>query len=936
MKNFNKIILKVKKYLWYKHNSRINFWILYSLVFVFLSFFVFSSFIFNGKSFIWTVDGINQHYPALVYLGQYLREFIKNILHGDFQLPMWDLSIGLGADVLTSLNYYSFGDPVDLFSIFFRSSKMEYCYNFLVILRLYLAGFAFCKFCFEIKKNRYQTLIGSISYIFCGYALIAIRHPFFINPMIYLPLVLIGVERIFKKKSSKFFIFSIAVTAISNFYFLYMITIMAFIYALIKYSFQKYRTIKEFFKLLGKFIAVYLLGIGLSAVIFFPVCLAFLSNPRGAVTGDFNLLFYDKSYYMNIITNIFKADTFGYWSIIGISSVSILCIILLFCRKVTTDRQKKLRFAFVIFTVFLMIPFFGFVFNGFSYITNRWVFSYAFLLSLITVEMIPSLLHLEAREKKLIQIIVTLLALFTIIFEYNRDKESMRGCIILLITTAIIFYMNINMRQKKLFILALTGVSVISMSFGSYSIAGNNRVSEYMDRGASYENIINSPQSAILKLNDKSIYRIQDKEMKKGNFSLVMNTNTTTNFFSLTGDNITDYSLDLANPRLEAAFRLVGFENRAPLLTLAAVKYIVLDEKASQREVPYGFEPIKKYKANKIFGGKTKGYIYKNKYNLPIGYVYDKVFLQNEYMKLDYSDREQVQTGAAIVTSNNTSLPKYNVKNNQKILLKKDKIIEKISENPNIEYKNNKLYISKSGISCSIQIPEQIGKELYFEICGMKYEDKNFIKKNISKNQTLSNLEKNQIQIQHRFWKPSTETTIGLQVEDYQTDVRLRTKNNDYFFNQSDYLFDIGEGTEKKLSIILDFQKAGVYSFDEIKVFSNDFVQYKKNIQSLQKNKLYKISIDNNMIKGKVNSKNKGILCIAIPYNKGWKATVDGKQKNIKEINSMYMGVDISKGKHDIVLKYETPGLKKGGIISMASFILSMLLFVFERRRQIY
>ena len=51
---------------------------------------------------------------------------------------MWDLKIGLGADILTSLNYYSFGDPLDLLAVFFSPNKMEYCYNLLIILRLRL------------------------------------------------------------------------------------------------------------------------------------------------------------------------------------------------------------------------------------------------------------------------------------------------------------------------------------------------------------------------------------------------------------------------------------------------------------------------------------------------------------------------------------------------------------------------------------------------------------------------------------------------------------------------------------------------------------------------------------------------------------------------------------------------------------------------------
>ena len=61
------------------------------------------------------------------------------------------------------------------------------------------------------------------------------RHPFFINPMIYFPLLCLGVEKIFKKERPYLFIVITAVASMSNFYFLYMLTIFTVIYALIRF-----------------------------------------------------------------------------------------------------------------------------------------------------------------------------------------------------------------------------------------------------------------------------------------------------------------------------------------------------------------------------------------------------------------------------------------------------------------------------------------------------------------------------------------------------------------------------------------------------------------------------------------------------------------------------------------------------------------------------
>ena len=89
------------------------------------------------------------------------------------------------------------GDPLNLLSVAVPTRYMAYFYSFLVVLRLYLAGLAFSGYCFYMgRKKNLAVLTGALCYVFCGYALFgAIRHPFFLNPMIYFPLILTGVEK---------------------------------------------------------------------------------------------------------------------------------------------------------------------------------------------------------------------------------------------------------------------------------------------------------------------------------------------------------------------------------------------------------------------------------------------------------------------------------------------------------------------------------------------------------------------------------------------------------------------------------------------------------------------------------------------------------------------------------------------------------------------
>ncbi len=837
-----------------------NYWICYTAIFLILICFIFGSFYIYGKSFIWKVDGINQHYPALFYLGQYLREFVKNCLQGSFKLPLWDLKIGLGSDILTTLNYYSFGDPLDLIAVFFRPDKIENCYNILVILRIYLAGIMFSKYCFQMGKNRYQTLIGCIIYIFCGYTMVAVRHPFFINAMIYLPMTLMGVERVFNKQKSGLFIISIAISAVSNFYFLYMITILAVLYAIVKYLYDiREKTISNFFKLLSRFLSRFLLAMGLSAIIFLPILLAFFNNPRGAESGSSNLLFYNSNYYLSLIPDLLKVGSYGYWTETGISAVALICIIVLFTTR--NRKYKKLKFSFVAMTIFLVVPAFGLAFNGFSYISNRWVFGYTFLLSIIAVDMVPILLKLDESRKKVIQFCSILLGVYLILFSYTRTTENMKSYIVFIFIMTGICLLKGNIICKKIILFSLTGISVVSMSSGYYSLRGGRELNQFMDSNETYKHIITSPQAKVFELKDPSIYRIQDKEMKSGNFGLVSNANTTTNFFSLTGENLSLYSNNLANSEMGAAFQITGFGNRASILSLAAVKYIVLDENTPDIEVPYGFQKLRKYSASKKFGGKTKGAIYKNQYSLPIGNVYQNVFSSEDYERLDYGYREQVQTGAAILNEKVSGIPKYTVTKNQRNLLKRHKILEQLGQNKNIQYKNGKLYVTKADTIGEVRITME--RETYLQITGLEFKSHNYLKESLTKRKDSNKVKKSVNKHKVRSWEPSTEAVLGFYIPDGDHWIRYRTKRDRYYFGQSDFLLNLGNKSKKEsVNLKIKFKKAGIYSIEDIKIFCKDTKQYEENMSLLQKNEMKKIRISTNRISGIAELDNKGVLCL--------------------------------------------------------------------------
>ena len=186
----------------FRKKKKADFYILYTVVFVAISLFVYSYFYLNGKSLIWSHDGVPQHINALAYYGEYLRNVLKNFaVNHKFSFPMWDMNIGYGSDILTTLHYYVIGDPLTLFSVFVPRKNTEILYEILIFVRIYLAGITFSFYCFYRKNPKQATFIGSLVYIFAGWTIYAsMKHPYFSNPMIYLPLILLGIDKIYKKE----------------------------------------------------------------------------------------------------------------------------------------------------------------------------------------------------------------------------------------------------------------------------------------------------------------------------------------------------------------------------------------------------------------------------------------------------------------------------------------------------------------------------------------------------------------------------------------------------------------------------------------------------------------------------------------------------------------------------------------------------------------
>ena len=210
-----------------EYRKKIYFIGVYSIIFVALALVLDRIFAVENKTFIWGIDGLSQHIVAL----KYIRQYIINLFTGG-KMPMVDLTLGQGFDVIGTLNYYGFGDPITLLTVLFPENQMELMYEVLIFVRMYLSGLAVAYLLKVLRKTKISAVLpASLAYAFCNYALLGgIRHPLFFNGVMYLPLLIAGVELAMSKKKIKVLTIVVVLSFINNYYFMYINTVMAVIY----------------------------------------------------------------------------------------------------------------------------------------------------------------------------------------------------------------------------------------------------------------------------------------------------------------------------------------------------------------------------------------------------------------------------------------------------------------------------------------------------------------------------------------------------------------------------------------------------------------------------------------------------------------------------------------------------------------------------------
>ena len=409
--------------------------ILYTIIFAILFGVAYIPFFLSGRTFVTKVDGIDQYYMGFYYFGEYLRHLFTG-----HAAPLYDLSIGMGEDILGALNYYGFADPVYLVSAFADGQMAPFIYSFSFFVRIYLAGISFLAYCRQMRLDPFFAVAGAFCFIVNGFTYGGVTsYMGWGSVLIYLPLMLIAVEKTFKNESKAFpiMLLSSVYAALCGFYFLYMSCIFLILYCLGRGI--AIFGVRSFFKVITcslKAALPLVLGILFAGPVFFPSIMGFMGSERSDIS-IFDILFDKENWtpYLPVYLSFINKPAHYYFKYISkITWAQYIAVIFAFF--LPRSRAKiQLCTANLVIMLTVALPVTGYIFSGFGEsgfeVNTRWAFLIHFIFA-VTLVYVLGTSWPGAMEKKALRVSVTALlliltALCTIIsVKKNVDADGGR------------------------------------------------------------------------------------------------------------------------------------------------------------------------------------------------------------------------------------------------------------------------------------------------------------------------------------------------------------------------------------------------------------------------------------------------------------------------------------------------------------------------------
>ena len=557
----------------------------------------------------------------------FMQEFYNKLHNGGSLLYSWE--IGSGSN-FTALYAYYLASPLNWLIYFAPKGHITEVVSFFIIFKTALCGLTFTIYISKHHKTKDVAMAAfAIFYALSSYMAAYSWNIMWLDLMVLLPIVILGLERLVLKGKCMLYILALGICIFSNYYIAIMICIYCVIYFFVLLYVHRRRYTGHFtIAAIIKFAVSSLLAGGLGMAMVLPEYYSLLTTASGDLEVPKTII-----NYFSILEMVSRSLMCVECSIFDPHNPNIYCTVLVFLLIPIYCISKKINYkekiAKVGVLIFFLLSFntnvLNFIWHGFHYpnsLPARQSFIFIFLILTMCYE---AWTHIgEVNKKQLFSILAGVFFLFVILEQMFVDEDYPFYIIyasfgFIIVYTVLFRTYKKNLRNNGwvvyLFFIICIAESAINMDVTGL---GTTSRSAYLDDNKNIESLLDHVKD---KEADK-FYRTEKVIHRTKNDAGWNNYKGVSVFSSSASGGLTQFYKRMG---FENSFNAYSFYGFTPLTSsILDVKYLL-----SEKDVP----PNSSFELSSQIEDEL--YIYKNKHALPLGFMVDSKFINNFDMDMD-------------------------------------------------------------------------------------------------------------------------------------------------------------------------------------------------------------------------------------------------------------------------------------------------------------
>ena len=822
--------------------------------------------------------------------GQYVNFFedLKHkLLEGGSFLYTWTRT--LGGEFMGIFAYY-LSSPFSFLVVLFPDNNMTEALLLILLLKAGSMGATMAYYLNETyPTKKLNTIIFSTCYALSAYAVVMANNTMWIDCMILLPLVTLGIERLIKKGSFKLFVFSLAMSLLTSFYIGYMVCIYVAIYFFYYYlassSNNKNNLILEdnhFFKSLLRIIIYSAIAICIAMIIILPARTALqfgkddFNSPTFTLTQRFDWL----DFIVKLFPGTYDSVRPEGLPFVYAGTIVLLLFPMYFVTSRINWRERMMSGAIlIVFLVSFNIHAIDLIWHGFqtpNWLNYRYAFMFAFLITVMAYKAFGKIHYANYKNVVFIGGVLTVLMIVVQKLNYKNVTTFKTVWFSLLcigaLCVALWFVYKRKYRGMATAVIALLVLAELFLAGLMNAIGLDNDV--IMSSRDSYNYFYNAVRPAVELVkdyDDSEFYRMEKNFHRQNNGRT--NDPMTLDFYGISNSTST-----LNKSAIELLHRY-GYASRShwsqylggtPVSdAILGIKYVISNTEVENKVwQEIGRTAVSEIYRNTIIGSPSELIVYENPYALSLAFASSMNAADLEIT--DYESPFELMN--ALTTSLVGSDDEIEIFKELKV-----KDTDYVNINTNFTTNHRKYSAADSTKTAEIEFTVKV---------------------------------------------PADEPVYMYIPTDYPRECSLYINGvyvSDYRGNKSDCVYYIGTfDRAQDISVKLRLKDEPIYvRIKQQYFFSLDVDLFEQTYQELAKGNLSITKFEDDYIEGTVSvSKGQSLLFTSITFDEGWVVKVDGKEQDLIKTNDGLIAVKITEGTHKVTFTYRPKCYVNGSIIS--------------------